>query len=77
MSKEFREHLKVLRLSKTNLTQEQMAKLLDTDLQTYERFENGELDPSMHRIYVLIQVLGIDFKTLFDYEEDTNICYVD
>ena len=75
MSKAFGKNLKMLRTTMTDYTEAQMAELLDTDLETYRLFETGELEPSMNRMFILAQVLEIDFVKLFDFEEDSNIFF--
>lgn len=70
MSKAFGEHLKELRTTKTNYTQEQMAEFLNTDIKTYKQYETGEIEPSVTRMRILTKVFDIDLVTLLEFEED-------
>ena len=73
MSKAFGKHLRELRTTRTKYTQTRMSELLNTDLDTYKKYETGEIEPSINRMHTLTKVLNIDFVTLLEFEEDTNI----
>lgn len=76
MSKAFGDRLKELRTRRTNYTQEQMAEFLNTDLKIYNQYETGDIEPSIYRIRILTEVLGVDYVELMEYEEDNNIASI-
>lgn len=76
MSKAFGDRLKELRTTRTNYTQEQMAEFLNTDLKIYNQYETGDIEPSIYRIRILTEVLGVDYVELMEYEEDNNIASI-
>ncbi|MCH5298485.1 MAG: helix-turn-helix transcriptional regulator [Ruminococcus sp.] len=69
MSKRFGEHLRNLRTSKTSYSQEKMAELLNISRSTYTYYETGKSEPNFANLQKIVNLLGIDYNEIFDYEE--------
>ena len=54
---DFSNKLKELRMER-NLTQEQMAELIEVHPRTYKRYENGETTPSIQTLRKIVIALG-------------------
>ena len=50
-------------------TQEKLAELVQVDIRTIQRIENGETLPSIETFKKLIKVLNIDKKDILKYLE--------
>ena len=70
--KAFGQNLKLLRKAK-NLTQEQLAELVNLNQRQLTRIENGISFVSSDVIERLIVALNIDVKTLFDFQLEKEI----
>ena len=68
MSKEFGEHLRNLRKTKTDYSQQQMADLLNISRSTYTYYETGNSEPSYDKLKKLADIFDIDFNTILDYQ---------
>ena len=67
LKKLFGQRVKTLRKSQ-NLTQEQLAELIWMDPQHLCKMENGSHFPTLKNIINLADVLNIDIKDLFSYD---------
>lgn len=67
LKKLFGQRVKTLRKSQ-NLTQEQLAELIWMDPQHLCKMENGNHFPTLKNIIRLADVLNIDIKDLFSYD---------
>lgn len=61
--------IKYLR-EKRNLTQRELAALLDKDYQVLGRIENGRVNSSSFIIYQIAIALGVTMNDLFDFSTD-------
>lgn len=63
-------HIRAVRVSK-NITQEQLANEIGTEISQISRIERGIINTSITNLYNICQVLNITLKELFDfhYEE--------
>ncbi len=48
-------------------TQEKLAELVQVDIRTIQRIENGETEPSLETFKKLIKVLNIDKKDILKF----------
>ena len=64
--------------SDLGISQEEMAKKVNEDLETYKKYENGELDFSFSFIYNAAEILGVDVLELISGEQPrlSMCCYV-
>lgn len=69
MSKEFGEHLRVLRKVRTNYSQEDMARLLNISRSTYTYYETGKSEPNYDKLHKLASIFAVDYNTLLDYKK--------
>lgn len=69
MSTAFGEHLRKLRKSNTNFTQEDMAEKLNISRSTYTYYETGKSEPCLSSIRIMCRLFKVDFNTIFDYDE--------
>ena len=53
---------------KNNLTQEQLAELLEIDPKTISRLENGYFFTSYENLDKIAKVLNVEIKDLFDFQ---------
>lgn len=67
----FGKNIKKYRLLK-NLTQKQLAELLDIRHQSVEKWEKGETMPTGKRLILLVEALGITQNQLYDSDENRN-----
>jgi transcriptional regulator with XRE-family HTH domain len=63
----FGKHLRELR-SEKGLSQEELAYKCGTTLSQIGRFERGERSPTLSTLLLLARGLGVDPKTLLDFE---------
>lgn len=56
-----------------NLTQEQLAELIEADPRTIQRIENGECEPSLKTLKKLIFVLKIPDKDVITFLKDSAL----
>lgn len=69
MSKEFGDHIRKLRKTKTKYSQFEMAKLIGISRSTYTYYETGKSEPGLVNLRKIAEILAVDFNTLFDYKE--------
>lgn len=55
-----------------DLTQEQLAKLVDVRRETIIRMEQGKYSPSIDLAYKVSKALNCDINVIFEYIEDTH-----
>ncbi len=67
----FGKNIKKFRLLK-NLTQKQLAELLDVKHQSVEKWEKGETMPTGKRLILLVEALGITQNQLYESIENSN-----
>jgi putative transcriptional regulator len=65
--KQFGAHIKQIRLKK-NLTQFDVACLINKDRQSIQRLESGKINPTVYYLFELAESLGVDFKTLTNFD---------
>ena len=49
------------------ITQEQLAELLNKDVRTIQRIENGEIEPTLKNFKKLVKILNISDKDIINY----------
>jgi len=67
----FAQNLKILRKLR-EMTQEQLAELVNVDFRYISLIENAKSFPSCDLIEKLSSALNVSYKELFDFEEDIN-----
>lgn len=67
LNKAFGDHLRKLRLAQ-NLSQEELANLIDVPISQIGRIERGEGNPTISTLYLLSKALKIDLKDLFSFK---------
>ncbi|WP_034334949.1 helix-turn-helix transcriptional regulator [Deinococcus misasensis] len=60
--------IKVLRAER-NLTQADLAVMLDTSRQTINALETGKYDPSLPLAFKIAKVFSLSIEDIFQYEE--------
>ncbi|GGJ19272.1 helix-turn-helix transcriptional regulator [Deinococcus roseus] len=60
--------IKVLRAER-NLTQADLAIMLDTSRQTINALETGKYDPSLPLAFKIARVFSLNIEDIFQYEE--------
>lgn len=73
MSEKFGKHLKVIRVGKTNLSQQQVAKLLNLDRSSISYYERGKAEPSIATLKQMGKIYGVSMNTLLIYEKNEYI----
>ena len=73
MSLKFGEHLRFLRTSRTDLTQGEIAELLNIDRSTYTYYESGKTEPSLETLKKLAGILGVSVDRLVYWEHNKFI----
>ena len=73
MSRQFGQHLKELRTSRTDLSQAEIARLLYIDRSTYTNHELGKTEPPIDTIKKLAKLLGVSVNRLLDYDDYPDI----
>ena len=67
----FKENLKQLRIEK-GLSQDELAKLLNTSLKTISHWETGYSEPSLTQLCELAKIFDISTEELLDYKNSTK-----
>ena len=69
MSVSFGKHLRKIRKTKTNYTQQQMADLLNISRSTYTYYETGKSEPNYDNLKKLARIFDVDVNFLMNYDE--------
>lgn len=69
MSKAFGKHLRNLRKTKSDYSQQQMADLLNIGRSTYTYYETGKSEPNYSCLKSISEILKIDYNVLLNYKE--------
>ena len=72
MSKLFGKHLRELRKSNTNFSQQEMADMLNISRSTYTYYETGKSEPGQEKLRKICKILNTDFNTLLGYFSDNS-----
>lgn len=64
-------HIRMLRL-KRNLTQFDLACLVNKDRQSIQRLEAGKVNPSIYYLFELAEGFEVDLKTLTNFTSTKN-----
>ena len=70
MSKAFGNHLRTLRKSNSNYSQQNMADMLKISRSTYTYYETGKSEPGQEALGKICRILGVDYNTLLGYGEN-------
>lgn len=62
-------HLRTLRKER-NLTQNELANIINKDRQSYQRIELGKTNPTIGYLYEIAKGLNIHFYDLFSFIQD-------
>lgn len=54
-----------------NYTQEYMANCLNLSVNSYGRLERNEVDITLRRVHEIAKILGIDYQTVLNFNEDS------
>lgn len=73
MSMQFGEHLRFLRTSRTQLSQAEVAKLLNIDRSTYTNYELGKTEPPLETLKKLAAIFGVSVDRLVYWEHNRFI----
>ena len=68
MSLKFGEHLRFLRTSRTEMSQGEVAKLLNIDRSTYTNYELGKTEPPMVTLKKIAGIFGVSVDRLVYWE---------
>lgn len=72
MSKAFGNHLRTLRKTKSNFSQQNMSDMLKISRSTYTYYETGKSEPGQDTLRKICNILGVDFNTLLGYFADDS-----
>lgn len=72
MSRAFGEHLRRLRKTKSNYTQQDMADLLKISRSTYTYYETGKSEPGQEALGKICDILNIDYNLLLGVEKGSG-----
>lgn len=67
--------LKELR-KQNNLSQAEIAKILNTSQQNYNRYENGKIEPDLKTLYKLADFFNVSLDYLCDRQYNNKIGYI-
>lgn len=67
--------LKELR-NQNNLSQAEIAKILNTSQQNYNRYENGKIEPDLKTLYKLADFFNVSLDYLCDRQYNNKIGYI-
>ncbi len=70
MSKSFGRHLRDLRKSNSNFSQQEMADKLNISRSTYTYYETGKSEPGQEKLKKICEILNVDFNTLLGYSDE-------
>ena len=73
MSKSFGRHLRDLRKSNSNFSQQEMADMLNISRSTYTYYETGKSEPGQEKLKRICEILNVDFNTLLGYSDDSAV----
>ena len=73
MSVMFGEHLRFLRTSRTEMSQSDVARLLNIDRSTYTNYELGKTEPPMETLKKLAGIFGVSVERLVYWEHNKFI----
>ena len=73
MSIGFGEHLRFLRTSHTDMSQTEVARLLNVDRSTYTNYELGKTEPPLETLKMLAGIFGISVDRLVYWEHNKFI----
>lgn len=68
MQKIIGERIRLLRIQRTNLSQEDFARLIGVDRTYMCRLENGKKNPTLETLNKVCVGIGISLKEFFDFE---------
>ena len=65
-----RNHIRQLRFSQDEMTQQQLAELIGVTRQTVNAIEKAKYSPSLEVAFKIAAVFGLPVGEVFEYEED-------